>query len=130
MKTLSKITLLACLCFLISSCKKTDRSPAPIQVQVSGLTTKTSLSIKITDLTQGNTVVLNIVNQFGNKTYTGSNVNPGDQLSIYVTANVNDNLAGDGDGTLIYLFKGKNMGAHGGQINIAGFTETETVPEP
>src|SRR5665213_943333 len=102
MKTLTKISLLALLSLLVASCKKTDRTPAPLQVEVSGLTTKTSLSIKVTNSTQGNTIVLNIINQFGNTTYSGSNVNPGDQLSIHVTANVNDNLAGDGDGSLIY----------------------------
>lgn len=111
-------------------CKKKDVSPALLQVKVTGLTAKTSLSIRVTDNTQ-NKVVLDISNQFGNNTYnSNSNVSPGDQLTIYCTANLNDNLDGDGDATLQYSFKGQSVGAHGGIIGRAGFTENETVPTP
>ncbi|MEO6849219.1 MAG: hypothetical protein ABI203_07810 [Mucilaginibacter sp.] len=124
-----KVSLTVLTLALFCSCKKKDVSPASVQVQVSGLTTKTSLSITVTDNTKG-IVVLSLINKFGNNTYSSSAVSPGDQLTIHITSNVDDNLAGDGDAQIKYFFKGDNFGAHGGQVNVSGFSQNETVPQP
>ncbi|WP_179416200.1 hypothetical protein HDF19_10090 [Mucilaginibacter sp. E4BP6] len=126
---MKKLISIGLLCLLVS-CKKTDYSPANFQVQVSGLTAKTSVSITVKDITE-NSTILTVVNQFGNNTYNSTTeVHPGDQLSIMASSNVNDDVSGDGDGTLKYYFKGQQMGAHGGEIGVFGFSENETVPQP
>jgi len=115
---------------LLASCKKSDsNSASTFQVQVSGLTAKTLVTLKVTDNTTNSTTLSET--SVSNGTYTSSqDVNYGDQLTITCNANVNDDASGDGDGTFKYFFKGDQMGAHGGQIDIAGFTENETVPTP
>lgn len=124
-----KKLLLAFLCLIaLSECKKTsDNSPAPMQVQVSGLTAKTSLTLKVTIGSPSGTVILNVVNQFGNTSYNTSPVNPGDQLYIAYSTNIPDDLSGDGDGTLRFFYKGQSMGAAGGILT--GSTHS-TVPTP
>lgn len=125
---MKKISLLALICLLFA-CKKSSTAPSPIQVEVTGLTSKTTVSIKIVDMTKGNALIFNVTNQ-SNGTYTTSSVNTGDQITITATSNMNDDLAGDGDGTIALLYKGQNMGVHGGIIGISGFTQNETVPTP
>ena len=98
-----------------------------MQVEVSGLTAKTSLYLKITDATQGNAVILNLENQFGNSTYNTSPVSPGDQLYMTYSTNIPDDAAGDGDGTIKFVYKGQSDGAVSGILS--GSTH-ETVPTP
>ena len=111
----------------LSACKKSNTVPAPLQVVVSGLTAKTSLYLKITDATQNNAVILNLVNQFGNNTYNTSPVSPGDQLYMTYSTNIPDDLAGDGDGTIKFIYKGESDGSAAGILT--GSTH-ETVPTP
>lgn len=99
-----------------------------MQAVVSGLTTKTALSLKITTGSPSGTVILNIVNQFGNTTYTTTSpVSPGDQLYMTYSTNIPDDPAGDGDGTIKFVYNGGQMGAVGG---ILSGSIHETVPQP
>lgn len=128
--TMKKLILMAFICLIALACKKSNTDPqAPVQIVVTGLTAKTSVSIKVVDVTQGNTTPFNITNQFGNTTYSTAPVSPGDQLEISISTNINpDNLQGDGDGSFQYYFKGESMGAHAGIIG--SFTQKESVPMP
>jgi hypothetical protein len=126
MKTLNT---LAFICLLaLCGCKKDSSSTfGSLNIQVSGLTDKTSLSIVASKSTM-NTPFYSITNQFGNKTYTTpATLVIGDKVNITVTANVNDNLAGDGDGNVIFYYKGKNIGGHGGMIGKLGFSQQITI---
>jgi hypothetical protein len=110
---------LACLCLIgILGCKKssdgTPSSQAAVQVEVSGLTTKTALNLRITDVTMGNIVILDLSNKFGNTTYTTSKVNSVDHLIVVYSTNIPDDLQGDGDGTLSFSYKGIPLWTSGG----------------
>jgi hypothetical protein len=124
---MKKLMLLTLGLICVLACKKSNTSPAPLQVVVSGLTSKTSLYLKITDATQSNAVILNLVNQFGNTTYNTPPVSPGDQLYMTYSTNIPDDLAGDGDGTIKFVYKGESDGTVGGILT--GSTH-ETVPTP
>ncbi len=132
MKTRTLLTL-ALLCLLLISCKKNSQSPSTpdkIKIDVSGLTEKTSISIRITDDTEGGSTILLLTNQFGNNIYYSSSAFSGDAVKIYVTANIDDDLSGDGDGAIKFSFKGQSIGAHGGIIGKAGFSLNTTLPNP
>ena len=121
----------AFICLLsLCGCKKDSTSSSTLgslDIQVSGLTDKTSLNIVAIKSTM-NTPFYHITNRFGNKTYsTPATAAIGDKITITVTANVDDNLAGDGDGNVVFYFKGKNIGGHGGIIGKAGFTQQVVI---
>jgi hypothetical protein len=115
-----KITILtisvAFVCLLTACSKKSDsNTPSDtLQVEVSGLTAKTSVSIQITN--QKNITVLSVVNQFGNKTYNTDKVYSKDQLRIHYSANMKSDLDNNGVGTIKFLYKGQNIGASGGDL--------------
>jgi len=126
MKTLNTWAFICLLA--LCGCKKDSSSTlGSLDIQVSGLTDKTSISIVATKSTM-NTPFYQITNQFGNKTYsTSPTAAIGDKITITVTSNVDDNLAGDGDGNVAFYYKGKNIGGHGGVIGKAGFTQQVTI---
>ncbi len=127
---MKKVLLFAVIAFMLGSCKKSSQNyPTPLQIEVSDLTEKTSVSIKAINLTQSNITLLDIRNQFGNRTYPTAPVKVGDKIQITVSANiVVSNVQGDGVGTFKFTFEGRSAGAHGGQIG--SFTITETMPAP
>lgn len=126
------LNLFALLCLLLYSCsKKSTPSSAPMQIQVSGLSSKTSLSLVVTDNSYGSqNIVLSISNQFGDQTYSTQPVNPGDQLYITFSTNIQDDQVGDGVGELKFFFKGEQMGGTGIAQGIIPGNIHETVPQP
>lgn len=126
---MKKLILLSLLFLILASCKKASNTTGYFQVKVSGLTSITNVTFNVKDNTQ-NLIVLSETN-VSNGTYTSTQqVHSGDQMTITCHANVNDDLAGDGDGSLQFYFNGQLDGAHGGQINISGFSIDETIPNP
>lgn len=125
---MKKLLFLALLGLILFSCKKeTANTQAPVQIDISGLTTKTSVSIKVIDITAGNATILDIKNQFGNTTYSTIVVFPGDNLQIIGSTNIiPSNLQNDGVGNFKYSFNGQSMGGHGGAIG--SFTDNVHVP--
>jgi len=116
------IILLGILClFVLYGCKKKS-NPSSLQVQVENLTAKTAITIKITN--QNNATILNVVNQFGNTTYTASPVNVGDMLTININTNVPDDLQGDGDGIVLFKYGGDEVGSIGGILQDRSTTLT------
>jgi hypothetical protein len=126
MKIKSLVPVIVLLPFI--GCKKDSGNiSAPIDITVSGLTAKTSISITAVDETESNKQVLQVTNQYGNTTYHTAIVSAGDKIKITVTANMDDNLQGDGDGSFQFMFKGRSVGGHSGQINRVGFTQDVTA---
>ena len=116
---------------ILSGCSKdssttgTNPEDAPLQVVVSELTDKTAVSITVTN--QNNVKILDIVNQFGNTTYNTEVVHSKDKLKVHYKCNIQSNSAGDGVGTITFLYKGENRGAAG----VSGTIErdiTVTIP--
>jgi hypothetical protein len=108
MKTKFLIAALAAISLF--GCKKSVTS-APFQVQVSGLTSITLITFSVKN--QNSVTILTETNVNNGNYNSFINVNVGDKLTITCTANLNDNIAGDGDGTLKYYFNGEQMGLMG-----------------
>lgn len=119
---MKRFSLLALLCVILCGCKKSTTNPTTLQVQVSGLTSKTSVTIKMVN--QNNLTVLNLANQFGNTTYTASPINVGDVLTITISTNIPDDTAGDGDGTVEFIYAGVDIGSAGGILTRQPFQIT------
>lgn len=127
---MKKLLFIALLGLSMVSCKKNQATTqAPVEIEVSGLTAKTSISLKVIDITSGNSTILNIVNQFGNTTYSTIVVFPDDNLQIIGSTNIiPSTLQNDGVATLKYSFNGQSMGGRGGAIG--SFTDNVHVPTP
>jgi hypothetical protein len=124
MKTLVALLALNVLC--LTACKKesnpvTKQPTSPpvtkldtaggFQIQVSGLTAKTAVNLIVTD---DQNLILNIKNGYGDTTYTTSAVKIGDPIIVSYSTNIADDLAGDGDGTIKFFYKGFTLGVVGG----------------
>jgi len=127
---MKKLLFLALIGLAMASCKKDQATKqAPVQIEVSGLTAKTSISLKVIDITSGNSIILDIKNQFANTTYSTIVVYPGDNLQIIGSTNIIPaTLQNDGVATLKYSFNGQSMGGRGGSIGT--FTDNVRVPTP
>lgn len=127
---MKKLLFLALIGLAMVSCKKSNTSvQAPVQIEVSGLTAKTSVSIKVVDVTNNSATILDVKNQFGNNTFSTIVVFPGDNLQIIGSTNIiPSNLQNDGVGSFKYSFNGQSIGARGGSIG--SFTDNVHVPTP
>lgn len=131
MKQLS-LCFIALLLFSCSS-KKDNPNPAPsngkpIQVEVSGLTTLTSVSIQIKK--PNGEIVLDIVNQFGNKTYTGSLITERPvKLKAHYSANISSDLDNNGNGSLKFIYDGEARTTAGGNLGgTKGYNVEISIP--
>jgi hypothetical protein len=114
------------LTLILAGCKKDESLPteSPIKVEVRELTTKTSVSIQIE--TKGK-YILNLVDKFGNTTYESENASGGDVITVKIKANLPSDLQNNGNGTLIFSYKGKSFYTAGGAIGVNWKTNTFTL---
>jgi hypothetical protein len=101
--------------FLFSCTKsESEKQENLLQIDVTDLNVITPISIKVSD--QNELIVLDIKNEFGNKTYYTAEVHSGDQLIIHYSSAVEAGANGDGMGTMQFSFKGIDSGAAAGNL--------------
>lgn len=117
-----KKLILAVAVLALFGCKKKDDVYVPdnneFSVKITGLTANTALTMHISDVTQGNTTVLDFANKYGDTTYVTHNVTFGDKLYCTYTTNIpaGQEVNGDGMGYIFFYFKGEKIGATGGLL--------------
>lgn len=112
-----QVLTLVLIALSLYSCKKDkkDTTPSPLEITVTGLSDKTSLTLFVDD--QNNKRVLEVVNKFGNTTYNTQPVNSGDILKVRYNSNIASDAQNNGNGNLSFSYKGQNRGASGGNLN-------------
>jgi hypothetical protein len=121
--------MLVLLALSMHSCKKDkqDDNQNPLEIVVTGLTVKTSITIIADD--QNNKRILEVSNKFGNATYKTAPVNSGDVLRIHYNSNLASDIQNNGNGNLSFYYKGQNRGAAGGNLNYPKGNEIKiTIP--
>jgi len=111
-------------------CKKSNETLSPIEVDVTGLQASSGLTVILVDVTQHNTVVLNVNLQQQNVICSTAIVYPGDTIKI--TYSFPPPVAaseGIGEATINYFYKGQKLGGTSGALNYpTGFSTSVTVP--
>lgn len=89
--------LLAFLCLFSISCKK-DKKPDELTISVSGFSSETKVSIKVT--TSGGYNPLNKIDQVGNQTYVVGPLNSGETVTVTYYTNISKNDSANGVGNI------------------------------
>jgi len=125
---MKRIILLSLLVISIfGSCKKDEESEknssAPITITTSGLSATTDISLEVTTSTGTN--ILTLVKQYGNKSYETAAVSSGQTITAHVSSTIANDVAGNGQGDLTFVYKGKTIMVWGG--NLLGKTGKSTT---
>lgn len=109
----------------VAGCKKSDDSGFPLVASVSGMTSKTSITMKFVDNSSGGLTILIVTNQFGDQSFSTPNLKSGASIVVTYSTNIPDDKAGNGDGAIKFSYNGASVGAVGGIL-----TGTTTVHIP
>ncbi|WP_295716427.1 hypothetical protein [Mucilaginibacter sp.] len=142
------LTSLAFLCLMaFSGCKKSDSTPPTqtidppakidysianangLQLAVSNLTAKTSITIFVTDYNRPTDTLMKISNLYGNKSYYTKDVSKGQKCSIFINSNVVADVANNGTGIITFYYKSEILGINAGNFSYpAGKGTTVVIP--
>jgi hypothetical protein len=114
------IVFLIIIALAVIGCGKKVIKPTPtvinkLQISVSGLSSKTSITLLLRD---GNLdTIFSAVNHFGDTTYTITTVKPGQYILFHDNSNLEQNATtGDGIGTIKLIFNGTSIETFGGGL--------------
>ena len=118
---MKKLILLIPIALTIFGCGKKTIKPTPtvtnkLQIAVSGLTNKTSVTLLLRN--ENFDTLLSVVNHFKDTTYTVTTVSPGQNVLFHYNSNMPaDAVTNDGIGNIKLTFNGQQVENYGGSLN-------------